>query len=224
MVIYEMKTLGIISQKGGSGKTTLAVHMAYCAAMHDRKVALIDIDPQGSAYDWNESRKPDREFDAAKGTARELAELLKQGERAGVDLTIIDTAPHADAPAAIAAQLADFVLVPCRPARFDLKAIAPTLAMIQAAKTPHAVVINAAPHGFRLADEARAALGELGVTVLPDVVHQFAALSHAVIDGSSVHEYDPDGQAAVEIERLYNQITRLYGDPVQSPRRKWAAA
>lgn len=219
-----MKTLAIISQKGGSGKTTLAVHMAYCAAMHDQKVAIIDLDPQGSAFDWNESRKPDREFDAAKATARELAGLLKQGERAGVDLTIIDTAPHVTADAALAAQLSDFVLVPCRPARFDLKAVASTLVMLAAAKTPHAVVINVAPHGFRLVDEARAELAKSGVTVLPNVVHQFAALSHAVIDGSSVHEYDPDGQAAAEIEQLYHHITGLYGDPAEPARRKQAAA
>jgi chromosome partitioning protein len=218
MVISAMKVLGIISQKGGSGKTTLAVHMAYCAAMREQKVALIDIDPQASAFDWNESRKPNREFDAAKGTARELAGLLKQGETAGIDLAIIDTAPHATAEAAIAAQLSEFVLVPCRPARFDLKAIAATLAMIRTAKTPHAVVINAAPHGFRLAEEARSALSELGVLVLPDVVHQFAALSHAVIDGSSVHEYAPDSQAAAEIEALYHHITRLYGEPIRPKR------
>jgi chromosome partitioning protein len=219
-----MKTLAIISQKGGSGKTTLAVHMAYCAAMHDLRVALIDLDPQGSAFDWNESRKPDREFDATKAEARELAGKLKDAERAGVDLAIVDTAPYVTADAALAAQLSDFVLVPCRPARFDLKAVASTLVMLGTAKTPHAVVINVAPHGFRLVDEARAELAKSGVTVLPDVVHQFAALSHAVIDGSAVHEYDPDGQAAAEIEQLYNHITRLCGEPLRLPRRKGAAA
>jgi chromosome partitioning protein len=220
-----MKTLAIISQKGGSGKTTLAVHMAYCASMHDQKVAIIDLDPQGSAFDWNESRKPDREFDATKADARELAGKLKDAERAGIDLAIIDTAPHVTADAALAAQLADFVLVPCRPARFDLRAVASTLLMLTAAKTPHAVVINVAPHGFRLVEEARAALAKSGVvTVLPDVVHQYAALSHAVIDGSSVHEYDPDGPAAVEIEQLYNHVTRLCGEPAQATRRRETAA
>jgi chromosome partitioning protein len=215
-----VKTLAIISQKGGSGKTTLAVHMAVCAARHGQETALIDIDEQGSLHDWNESRDAGRKFEAAKATAGQLPELLQKADAAGMDLSIIDTAPHAHADAAIAAQLADFVLIPCRPARFDLKAIASTIVMVRAAKKPHAVVINAAPHGFRLVEEARAALEQLGVVVLPDVVHQFADLSHAVIDGRSVHEYEPEGTAASEIDKLYDHITGLYGDMT----RKQAAA
>jgi chromosome partitioning protein len=215
-----MKTLAIISQKGGSGKTTLAVHMAVCAARHGQDTALIDIDEQGTLHDWNESRETGRKFEAAKAKAAQLPELLQKAVAAGIDLTIIDTAPHSHADAAIAAQLADFVLIPCRPARFDLKAIASTIVMVRAAKKPHAVIINAAPHGFRLVEEARAALAQLGVTVLPDVVHQFAALSHAVIDGRSVHEYEPEGPAAAEIDKLYNHITGLYGET----KRKQAAA
>jgi chromosome partitioning protein len=202
-----METLAIISQKGGSGKTTLTVHLAVCAAMHHHKTAIIDIDPQGSAYDWNESREPGRKFDAVKADAAQLPGLLQKAEAAGIELAIIDTAPHTDKEAAAAAKLADFVLIPCRPGRFDLKAIASTLATLQTLKTPRAVVINAAPPGgFRLAEEARAALTQSGVTVLPDVLHQYAPLSHAVIDGRSVHEYDPDGQAAAEIEKLFAAV------------------
>jgi chromosome partitioning protein len=206
-----MKILGIVSQKGGSGKTTLAVHVAVLAYLRGLRVALIDIDPQGSAFDWNESRADDDKLAGVRCTAAELAANLKKAAAASIDLAIIDTAPHANAEAAIAAQLADFVLIPCRPARFDLKAIAPTVATIQQTRTPFAVVLNAAPQGFRIAEEARAALLQSGVTVLPDVVHQYAPLAHAVIDGRSVHEYDPDSKAADEIEALYNHITGLLG-------------
>lgn len=214
-----MKTLAILAQKGGSGKTTVAVHMAVCAAQRKLKTAIIDIDPQGSAFQWNQSRPDGMKLDAVKAEANQLAGLLQKAKAGGIDLAIIDTAPHSNDAAAIAARLADLALIPCRPARFDLDAIASTLDIAKAANTPAAVVINAAPRG-RLAEEARAALMRQGVTVLETVLHQRAAYSHAVIDGRSVHEYEPGGAAAGEIEELYHHITRLYGDK----KKKGAAA
>jgi len=205
-----MKTLAILAQKGGSGKTTIAVHMAVCAARQNRKTALIDIDPQGSAYGWNESRDEGRKLDAAKAEAGQIPALLKQAKDGGIDLAIIDTAPHSDSAAAIAVQFADLVLIPCRPARFDLDAIASTIQIANVAKKPAVVVINAAPRG-KLAEEARAALERQGITIVDTVLHQRAAYSHAVIDGRSVHEYEPDGKAAEEIDDLHNYITGLFG-------------
>jgi chromosome partitioning protein len=206
-----MKTLAIISQKGGSGKTTIAVHIAVCAAQRSVKTALIDIDPQHSAYGWNESRPEDRRLDAVAADASQLVPLLQQAQASGVKLAIVDTAPHSTGDAAIAAKLADYVLIPCRPARFDLDAIASTLEITKAANTPAAVVINSAGTRGPLAEEARAALTRQGATVLKTVLHQRVAYSHAVIDGRSVHEYEPEGAAAAEIDDLYNHITRLYG-------------
>jgi chromosome partitioning protein len=203
-----MKTLAIIAQKGGSGKTTLAVHMAICATRRNINTALIDIDPQASAFKWNESRPDERKLDATKADPGQIPAFLKQAKAGGINFVIIDTAPHSDQAAAIAAQLADFVLIPCRPARFDLDAIASTVQIAKLAKTPAAVVINAAPRG-RLAEEARAALEQQGITVVEPVLHHRAAYSHAVIDGRSVHEYEPDGKATAEIDELYNHITGL---------------
>ena len=68
-----MKTLAILAQKGGSGKTTLAVHMAVCATRRKLRTALIDLDPQGSAYDWNASREDSRKLDAVKASSGQLA-------------------------------------------------------------------------------------------------------------------------------------------------------
>jgi chromosome partitioning protein len=215
-----MKILAILSQKGGSGKTTVAVHMAVCAAQRKLKTAIIDIDPQRSAYQWNKSRPAEMRLDATTGDADALAGKIAKARAGGIDLLIIDTAPHSDSDAALAAQLADFVLIPCRPARFDLDAIASTVDIAKAANTPAAVVINAAPRG-RLADEARRTLTGKGITVTPTVLHQRVAYSHAVIDGRSVHEYEPEGKAAAEIDELYHHITRLYGD---TKKRKGKAA
>jgi chromosome partitioning protein len=209
-----MKTLAIMSQKGGSGKTTLAVHLAAYAVGQKIKTALIDLDPQASAHKWNERRIEDDptspKLDAIKGAVPQLAGFLKLAEQNGLALVVIDTAPHSNSAAAIVAQLADFVLMPCRPALFDLDAIASTVEIVTSAETPAAVILNAAPRG-KLADEARTALEGQGITVLPSVIYQRAAYSHAVIDGRAVHEYEPDGKAAEEISRLYGNISRKLG-------------
>jgi chromosome partitioning protein len=203
-----MKTLAIIAQKGGSGKTTIAVHMAVCAMRQKLHTALIDLDPQGSAYDWFLSRADNNKLNAVQATAGQLAALLKQAKTGGADFVIVDTAPHSDSAAAITAQLADFVLIPCRPARFDLKAISSTMEIVKLAKKPAAAVINAAPRG-RLAEEAKEALTQQGITVVGTVLQQRAAYSHAVIDGRSVHEYEPDGKAAEEIDELFICLKKL---------------
>jgi chromosome partitioning protein len=212
-----MKIWAIESQKGGSGKTTTAVHMAVCAARRGLRTALIDIDVQRSASNWNQSRPPELRLDCVAGSAAELAGFLKKARAGGIELVIIDTAPHSNADGAIAAQLADLVLIPCRPARFDLDAVISTLQIVRAANTPAFVIINAAPRG-RLAGEARDALERQGATVLGTVLHQRAAYSHAVIDGRSVHEYEPAGAAAAEIDELYNHITGLSGDMTKKGR------
>jgi chromosome partitioning protein len=206
-----MKTLVILAQKGGSGKTTVAVHMAVCAARRGLKTAIIDIDPQRSAYNWNESRPEQRKLDAAIAEISQLDSLLQQASAGGVDLAIVDTAPHSTGDAAIAAKLADFILIPCRPARFDLDAAASTLAIAKAANAPAAVIINAAATRGRLAEEAHAALTRQGAKVIEAILHQRVAYSHAVIDGRSVHEYEPEGAAAAEIDQLYDHVTRLFG-------------
>ena len=201
-----MKTLAINAQKGGSGKTTIAVHLAVCATQHDIHTALIDIDPQASAFKWNESRDEARKLDAIKATPAQLAGLLGQAKKAKAGLVVIDTAPHSDSAAAIAAQLADFVLIPCRPARFDLDAIASTVEIARLAKTPAAVLLNAVPPRGSIGEEARETLSRQNIPVIDVLTFQRAAYTHAVIDGRSVHEYEPDGKAAAEVDALFDWL------------------
>jgi chromosome partitioning protein len=175
---------------------------------------LIDLDPQASAYKWNERRTEDDpkspKLDVVKGTVAQLAGFLTLAEDNGIALVVIDTAPHSNSAAAIVAQRADFVLMPCRPALFDLDAIASTVEIVTSAEASAAVVLNAAPRG-KLADEAQTALEGQGITVFSSTIHQRAAYSHAVIDGRAVHEYEPEGKAAEEIAGLYGNISKLLG-------------
>lgn len=202
-----MKVLAFISQKGGSGKTTLAVHMAVCAIKKKKTVVLIDLDPQGSAADWYEARSGDKDLVAARATAQTLPELLKRAKKGDADLVIIDTAPHSNQSAVIAAKFADLVLIPCRPSRFDMKSIGSTVDIIQLTKAKAFVVMNVCARGH-LGEEAKETLKKQGYPMLDIMISQRVAFSHAVIDGQSVHEYEPEGVAAQDIDNLFNFIRR----------------
>jgi chromosome partitioning protein len=201
-----MKTLALVSQKGGSGKTTLAVHLAVCAIQKKKAVALIDIDQQGSAADWYAARDGDKDLAAIHATAEDLTELIKKAKAGGADLVIIDTAPHSDKAAAIAAKLADLVLIPCRPSRFDMKAIGASFEIIRLTKTPAFIVMNGTQPIGQNAENAKAALKAQKLPVLEITISQRVAFSHAVLDGRSVHEYEPEGKAAQEIDALFSFV------------------
>lgn len=203
-----MKTLAIISQKGGSGKTTLAVHLAVCAERAGKVGAIIDLDPQASAVEWHTRRAADTP-EVVTSTPERLASLLAQAKVNGADLAIIDTAPHSDRAATIAADLADVVLIPCRPAAFDIAAIGTTLNLLKLTKAKDRTVIllNAVPPRGALTDEAEAGLSTLAPVAPVRMVHR-AAYSHAVNNGRSVEEYDPNGKAADEIRDLYKWIMK----------------
>ncbi len=93
-----MKTISIVSQKGGVGKTTLAVHLAVAAANAGYTVALIDLDPQATAAQWADWRGSDNPAVVAAPHAR-LGPTLAEAQKAGVDLVVIDSPPAADSAA-----------------------------------------------------------------------------------------------------------------------------
>jgi chromosome partitioning protein len=201
-----MKTVAIISQKGGSGKTTLAVHLAVCAERARSRAAIIDLDPQASAREWYSRRHADTP-EVITATLEQLPVLLDRAKENGANVTLIDTAPHSDRAATMAATLADLVLIPCRPAAFDVAAIGTTLDLLHLtdAKERAAIVLNAVPPRGGLTDEAEAGLARLA-RVVPVRMYHRAAYAHAVNDGRSVEEYEPHGKAAEEIRALYKWI------------------
>ena len=203
-----MITVAMISQKGGSGKTTIAVHLAVCAERHGLPTVILDLDPQGSACAWRKRRQEDTPEVLATDPSQ-LAELLKHAQEGGAGLVIMDTAPHSDRTAVLAAQLADVVLIPCRPSAFDVDAIASTLTLTRLADAhaQAAVVLNALPTRGDYAEEVRAGLSAR-VTVAPIHLYQRAAYFNAVNDGRSVEEYEPKGKAAEEIRRLYRWVIK----------------
>lgn len=200
-----MKTIAIISQKGGAGKTTVSIHLAVAAEERGLKTAIFDLDPQASAATWADKRTKEAPA-VVSAQASRLPGLLEQAAAQQADLVIIDSAPNADAASLAAARAADIILIPCRPAAFDLNAIGTTLALASVAGKPAFVLLNAVPPQGRVGEEARQALIGGGVAVADPVLHQLVAFSHAVNDGRSAQELDAKSKAAIEIAALFDWI------------------
>ena len=198
-----MKTVAILSGKGGSGKSTIALHLAVAAKRRGHRVAVLDIDPQASSATWADTRESETPSVTSLQPSR-IAKALETAKEAGASLAIIDTAPHSADAAMIAAEAADLVLVPCRPGILDLRAIGSTARIVKLAAKPAFVILNAAPpHAPRLIEDARTAVATQGLDVAPVVIAQRAAFAHALTVGQTAEEYEPGGKAAEEVAAMF---------------------
>jgi chromosome partitioning protein len=197
-----MKTIAILSQKGGAGKTTVALHLAVAAVQDHLNTLVVDLDPQASAAKWGDRRQAELPVVVSSHASR-LAAVLDNAWANDGQLAILDTAPHSDSIAVQAARAADLILVPCRPAILDLEAIASTLDLVRAVGKPALALLNAiAPVGTE-ADEAAEAITGLDAEVCPVRLVSRVAFSRALITGLTAQEFEPDGKAAREIHSLH---------------------
>jgi len=205
-----MRTISIISQKGGAGKTTLAIHLATAATANRYVSLLIDTDPQATACRWSQWREGAEPEVVDCGAPSLLATKLEKAAKLGAQVVVIDTPPHADAMARQAAKLADLILIPCRPKAFDLAAIEATADLVKQSGKPAYVVFTAGPPRAPLiyaeATELIAGVhaGALGLAVAPVRLPERAAYHHSTAQGLTAVAYDPDGKAAAEIAALWN--------------------
>lgn len=197
-----MKTIAILSQKGGAGKTTLALHLAAAAEAAGNPCAVIDLDPQASAAGWKDTREGETPVVVAMPHSR-LAAGLQAAKEGGAALCIIDTAPHSEGAAMAAARAADLVLIPCRAGILDLRAIGTTAELVKIAGKKAFVVLNALPpRASHILSDAREAVAVHGIEVCPVTLQQRAAYGHALTAGQTAPEYEPEGKAAEEIAEL----------------------
>src|SRR3954463_15452459 len=112
MGAWHMMKVALVSQKGGAGKSTIALHLAVEATVRGRRALLIDLDPQGNVAKWGE-RRGDLPPDVDAQHPANLDKVLKAAQEQDYDLVVLDTAPHADQTAVRAAKASDLVLVPC---------------------------------------------------------------------------------------------------------------
>jgi chromosome partitioning protein len=201
-----MKVISFVTQKGGSGKTTLCINCAIAAVRNGKRRAVIfDMDPQASAENWYQAREQN-EPQLVTVTATDLPKAIDLAKNK-FDFVFIDT-PGRDEPAqAVAIMQSDFCIIPCRPSPTDLKATPATVATIKRLNKPFAFVLTQAPaRSYRIA-EAAAALKTLG-DVCPVPVVTRNAYQDAQGAGLGVSEFEPKGKAADETARLWQWIQR----------------
>jgi chromosome partitioning protein len=200
-----MRTLAFLSQKGGSGKTTLACHVAVAAHEAGQRVVLIDTDPQQSATVWGQAREA-AEPVIATASVSDLARVLAAAEAERIDLAVIDTAPHAAPDAGRIARAAGLVVIPCRPSAFDIAAAEGAVRIIRAAGARAVFVLSACPFRAPEIAETRAALAAYGLPVAPVEITDRRAFSRALATGRAVTEFEMDGKAAEEIRALWGWL------------------
>ena len=208
-----MLAIAFISQKGGVGKTTLAIHLATAFQAAGRETLVIDLDPQTSAAEWKDARAEERPYVMAVPSSR-LKKTLETAKEHKAEVAILDTAPHSEGTALEAARAADLILVPCQPSIMDLRAMRKTADLINHLKKPiYAVLNEVAPQGT-VADEAgRAITAQFGIAVCPVRLGQRVAFNRCLLTGQTAQEYDPGGRAAQEIAALHAWASTLVLSP-----------
>jgi chromosome partitioning protein len=206
---YQMKTITIAAQKGGAGKTTLALHLGTLAQA-DQPTLLIDTDPQGSLSFWASRREANTPLVVPIGAAR-LSEVTSTAKTEGIKYILIDTAPHDSASMAAAMRTADLVLVPARPSALDLHAIESTLTMAKTLKKRALVVLSQTPakRAFlepQAVKEAREVVEAMGGKVAQSFISSRVIAAQSVVAGLSVGELEPNGASAQEFSALWHEV------------------
>ena len=202
-----MHIIAVASQKGGSGKTTLAGHLAVAA---DRSgagpVALVDTDPQGSLSEWWNARQAETPLFARTASSRLGADIERMREL-GIELLIIDTPPAIEATIEEVIRQVDLVIIPARPSPHDLRAAGATVDMVERLGKPLIFALNGATPRARITNEAVMALSQHG-TLAPVVIHHRTGFAASMIDGRTVMEIAGDERSASEVMQLWDYLAR----------------
>jgi chromosome partitioning protein len=205
------KIITVAQQKGGSGKTTIAAHLAVALSrLNGRSVALLDVDPQGSLGEWFEARERRLGADAAgfgfrtaSGWGARREALAMQRDH---DFVVVDTPPKSDLEAKPAIEAATLVVVPIQPTPVDFWSCTATLKIVAAEKAPALVVVNRVPARGRVTDEIIRAIVELGVDVADATIGNRLAFAASMGAGSTVIETEPSSKGAAEVTALAEQV------------------
>ena len=202
------RVVSVLSQKGGTGKTTLSCALAALATRAGTATAILDLDPQASAAKWHDLRRANGEEDPpvfATPSSRMQA-LVDALGRDGAELIVTDTAPHSGADAVTVARLSDHILIPLQPSFPDLAAITRTIDIAEVARTPATIVLNLALVNHPSTGDARTVIATAGAPAAPVVLHRRVAHVNSFNLGRCAAEYEPAGKAAGELRALFGWL------------------
>lgn len=203
-----MKTIVIANQKGGSGKSTVTVHLAAAAELAgDGPVILSDTDPQGSAGDWfNQRRRAGLETPRYSPLSLgDVSTKIRALDQAGAEYLFIDTAPSIGSVNAELFAVADLILIPLNPTPADLRALVKGLPLIKQSGRPFSFLLARVRANLKNNDGAAMALHSLGL-LLPTRMHERVIYSETFAHGKTALEIDPQGVAAQEISELWATV------------------
>ena len=204
------KVITISQQKGGAGKTTIAAHLAVALMQKRNKVAIIDIDPQGSLTMWHKIRAEKfgedytgLYFSATAGWRinSEIANLKRE-----YDYIIIDSPPHTETDSKSAIRAADLILIPVQPSPTDLWATRKTISIAENERIPYFVILNRVNNNSKLANEI---LKELNNPLSSQLANR-VAFAACMTEGKCVTELQPSSPAALEIKALADEVVKIF--------------
>lgn len=207
-----MKVISVLNQKGGSGKTTIATHLARAIQLKGFSVLLVDSDPQGSSRDWaavnEENPVPVVGIDRPT-IERDLKRIAEK------DYVIIDGAPQAADLAISAIKASDIIIIPVQPSPYDIWATSDLVDLVKQriemtdGKLKAAFVVSRTIKGTKIGKEISVALSDYGLPVLETSITQRVIYPTSASVGSSVLDEEPSGEASKEINNLINEILSI---------------
>lgn len=205
------KIIAVAQRKGGAGKTTLVAQLGVAWARQGLRIALLDVDPQGSLSAWAGVRQT-----SGRGPAPAIAAV--QGWKLGVeidrlrnayDLLVIDTPPHAETDARVAVRAADLMVVPLQPSPMDLWATGATLDLAKQEKRRPLLVLNRLPARSNMIAFSHDRIAREGLPLAAVALGNRTAYVASMAEGAGVAETEPGGPAAQEVDSLTAEIAKL---------------
>jgi len=223
------KIVTIAQQKGGAGKSTLAIQLAVAWSQMGYSVALVDIDPQGSVYTWDQVRyevygddMPDSPSVRAITGWRTAAEVDRL--KRDFDIVVVDSPPHAETESKIAIRSADLVLIPCQPSPIDLWATKPIIDLAVNEDTPTMTILNRVNSRANITGQIKSKAKQLDTVLAKTPLGNRVGYAESILNGQGVTEYAKSSDAAKEISSLSSEVLKMLGLGVASGASRAAAA